>query len=131
MRTFQENAPVFVRDYRTRPHAPTWTPATVTAVHGPRSYSVETPAGATWHRHVDQMRAAQPSNDHGEGEGIAPPTTVETTTTPERPATPVATEPQPPTPLDAPPTMNATPTAGSPPLRRSSRVRKSVNRMDL
>ena len=146
-RWFTQGMAVLVRDYHTR--QPSWIPATITSIHGPRSYDVETSAGATWTRHLDQIRAID-SSAASNMEGGRVPTRH---TMPMHPS-PVRDEDELPTPATTTPTQPAAPpvvsssappiasssastttlaVADQPPepLRRSNRPRKAVDRLNL
>ena len=51
--SFNQGAQVLVRDYRDKGHK--WVPGVVQYENGPVTYGVEV-NGATWKRHVDQLR---------------------------------------------------------------------------
>ena len=154
-RWFTQGMAVLVRDYRTR--QPSWIPATITSIHGPRSYDVETSAGATWTRHLDQIRAIDSSAASNMEGGRVPtrhtmpmyPSPVRdedelptpATTTPTQPAAPpvVSSSAPPIASSSAPPIASSSAStttlevADQPPepLRRSNRARKAVDRLNL
>ena len=132
-RSFQPGDPVMARDYRTQ-HHPSWLPGTVLSVEGPLSYLVETKEGATWKRHIDQLRPGHStflSPEGGEDDtivGIQPEN--QTTATPADVASDETPEPEAETPIVTQPVLPASPKPAAQ-HRHSSRIPKPVNRMNL
>ena len=132
-RSFQPGDPVMARDYRTK-HHPSWLPGTVLSVVGPLSYLVEIKEGATWKRHIDQLRPGHSTILTPEG-GVDD-TIVEiqpenqTIATPADVASDETPEPEAETPIVTQPVLPASPKPAAQ-RRHSSRIPKPVNRMNL
>ena len=113
-RKFQPGDQVVVRDYL---HDHKWTSGVVHTKEGPRSYTVETQAGAVWRRHPDQMRSSEVPM-------LPPPAAVTSSMSEDMPTHIPGNTPSKPEPV-------AMPSPAKTVVRRSARARRAPDRLDL
>ena len=88
LRTFEPGQTVIVRDYRPSTK-PNWVPGTISEKTGPVSYRVQVEQGATWRRHLDQIKNSSLSPKGGSVSEIPETDRNTVAATPQPPVEPV------------------------------------------